>query len=60
MCLDSVGGGDDIQEVTLNLLRRLKRYLSRIAGTSSSCSSSIVVFESMFIIMDSWYTLSAK
>ena len=60
MCLDSVGGGDNIQEVTFNLLKGLKRYFSRITGTPSSCSSSIVVFESMFIIMDSWSTLSVK
>ena len=51
MCLDNVGGGNNIQEVTLNLLRSLKRYFSRITGTPSSCSSSIMFLNSC---LSSW------
>ena len=52
-CLGNVDGGEDMQDVTLNLLSGLKLSILSRTGIPSSCSSSIFVCESMFIFMDS-------
>ena len=52
MCLDSVGGGDMMQAVTLNLLKGVKQFESSKTGTPTSYSPSMSVLESKFTFID--------
>ena len=58
--LNSVGGGDVIQAITLNLLNGVKQSESSKTGTPFSYSSSMSVLESKFTFIDSYSTLFAK